>query len=356
MKQKGNKMTRVKQLLRFPLSMVLIAALVLGGLPGSISGGGQAFLSGVDTAYAAATGGAITPVAISTAVVSAITPIAYNGKYQKPAPVVKVGNTTLIPNTDYTLSYKDNKLPGKATITINARGAAYTGQKAVNFNIIVKAPTKLRAKVVGDNLKQVKFLWRKAAGVTGYTFYSASNKSFTKRKKNKKLIGDGAVGYTIDHPYYARNYYYKVRAYKTIQGKNYYSAYTDVKLFKTKNLKWILVDLSKQKTYCKLGKKTKKKYTISSGKSATPTVRGTYYIYLKRKIHTMIGYQNGKKIYETPNVRWISYFVGGYAFHATYWHNNFGHPMSHGCVNMRTKEAKWLYKWAPMGTKVKVQK
>jgi len=349
-------MTGVKRLTRIFLSSILVAALAFTGLPGSIAEGGSASLAGANTVYAATTGGAITPAAISTAVVSAIAPIAYNGKSQKPVPVVKVGSTTLQPKTDYTLTYQNNKLPGKATITISAKGPAYTGQKVVNFNIIIKAPTKPTAKVIGENLRQIQFSWKKAPGVTGYKFYSASNKTFKKLKKSKTLEGDDQASYTIDHPYYARKYYYKVRAYTTIKGKTYYSAYTDVQLLKTKNLKWILVDLSKQKTYCKLGKKTKKKYTISSGKKATPTVRGTYYIYSKLQIHTMVGYENGKKIYETPNVKWISYFVGGYAFHATYWHNNFGHPMSHGCVNMRTSDAKWLYKWAPLGTKVKVQK
>lgn len=50
--------------------------------------------------------------------------------------------------------------------------------------------------------------------------------------------------------------------------------------------------------------------------------------------------------YELPGVPWVSYFhATGVAFHGTYWHDNFGRVMSHGCVNMRTDEAKWLYRW-----------
>lgn len=46
-------------------------------------------------------------------------------------------------------------------------------------------------------------------------------------------------------------------------------------------------------------------------------------------------------------VPWISYFTDkGHAFHGTYWHDNFGNRMSHGCVNMRTEEAKWLFRWS----------
>lgn len=51
--------------------------------------------------------------------------------------------------------------------------------------------------------------------------------------------------------------------------------------------------------------------------------------------------------YELPGVPWTSFFTTqGHAFHGTYWHQNFGTPMSHGCINMRTEEAKWLFRWA----------
>ena len=51
--------------------------------------------------------------------------------------------------------------------------------------------------------------------------------------------------------------------------------------------------------------------------------------------------------YELPGVPWTCFFTTqGHAFHGTYWHENFGVPMSHGCINMRTEAAKWLYRWA----------
>lgn len=50
--------------------------------------------------------------------------------------------------------------------------------------------------------------------------------------------------------------------------------------------------------------------------------------------------------YELPGVPWTLFFTPqGHAFHGTYWHENFGVPMSHGCINMRTEEAKWLFRW-----------
>ena len=56
--------------------------------------------------------------------------------------------------------------------------------------------------------------------------------------------------------------------------------------------------------------------------------------------------------YDLPNVPSTMYFYNaevpksrGYGIHGAYWHNNFGHPMSHGCVNMRTVDAEKLYHW-----------
>ncbi|NWF65371.1 MAG: L,D-transpeptidase [Chloroflexi bacterium] len=50
--------------------------------------------------------------------------------------------------------------------------------------------------------------------------------------------------------------------------------------------------------------------------------------------------------YVLPGVPWTSFFTRqGHAFHGTYWHENFGSPMSHGCINMRTNEANWLFRW-----------
>ena len=56
--------------------------------------------------------------------------------------------------------------------------------------------------------------------------------------------------------------------------------------------------------------------------------------------------------YYTKNVPWVMYYNGDEALHGTYWHNNFGTPMSHGCVNMPVDAAAFVYSWAPRGTEV----
>jgi lipoprotein-anchoring transpeptidase ErfK/SrfK len=58
--------------------------------------------------------------------------------------------------------------------------------------------------------------------------------------------------------------------------------------------------------------------------------------------------------YYLPDVPYSMFFYKGYSLHGTYWHSNFGTPMSHGCVNMVTSDAAWVYENAPIGTYVYV--
>lgn len=85
----------------------------------------------------------------------------------------------------------------------------------------------------------------------------------------------------------------------------------------------------------------------------TATPEGNFRIYAKMPSKHMGGIAGGEEIEENggfslPGVPWTSFFAspGGYAFHGTYWHNNFGLQMSHGCVNMRNEDAKWLFRWS----------
>lgn len=92
--------------------------------------------------------------------------------------------------------------------------------------------------------------------------------------------------------------------------------------------------------------------------TATPT--GTFNIQDKMPSKHM---GDGKmtadlEAYELPGVPWVCFFepLTGVATHGTYWHTNFGMTMSHGCVNMRNEEAKWIYRWAyPQVTTHKVE-
>lgn len=113
--------------------------------------------------------------------------------------------------------------------------------------------------------------------------------------------------------------------------------------------RWIEVNLSTQTLIAWQGDVSVMYTNISSGLPGTPTVTGRFKIGTKYTAQRMIG-----PGYNLPGVPWVMYFYGGYALHGAYWHNNFGHPMSHGCVNLRVGEAQMLYNWASIGTEVYV--
>lgn len=112
----------------------------------------------------------------------------------------------------------------------------------------------------------------------------------------------------------------------------------------------IVVDLSTQMTYAYENGNLMFSALVSTGLPATPTVQGEYAIWHRTPAQRMTG-----PGYDLPNVQWVMYFYQGYGFHGTYWHNNFGNPMSHGCVNMTNADAEWLYNFASLGTNVFVQ-
>jgi lipoprotein-anchoring transpeptidase ErfK/SrfK len=113
--------------------------------------------------------------------------------------------------------------------------------------------------------------------------------------------------------------------------------------------RWIDVDLSRQMVTAYEGTAPVRTVTVSTGLPHTPTPVGQFRIWVKFRYDDMVG-----PGYYLSDVPYTMYFHGGYGLHGTYWHNNFGHPMSHGCVNLPTPEAEWLFHWAEVGTLVNV--
>jgi lipoprotein-anchoring transpeptidase ErfK/SrfK len=112
----------------------------------------------------------------------------------------------------------------------------------------------------------------------------------------------------------------------------------------------IVIDLGAQRLHAYEGGSLVQSFVISSGKQSTPTPVGEFKIYNRLVSQDMSG-----PGYYAPGVPWVQYFVGDYAMHGTYWHDSFGLPVSHGCVNMRTPDAQWLFYWAQQGTPVSVR-
>lgn len=110
--------------------------------------------------------------------------------------------------------------------------------------------------------------------------------------------------------------------------------------------KWIEISLDEQKLRAWEGDKLVMEFPISSGLWA-PTPKGTFNIWHKTRSQRMTG--GSKELgtyYSLPNVPNNMFFYKGYAIHGAYWHNNFGHPMSHGCVNSPLASAAQIFDWA----------
>lgn len=130
--------------------------------------------------------------------------------------------------------------------------------------------------------------------------------------------------------------------------------------------KFIEVDLSLQELTAYEEGRLVLKTKISSGLDYQPpneipwnTPTGRFHVQTKMPSKHMGGAEltDDYEAYVLPGVPWVSFFEpeDGIAFHGTYWHQNFGMPMSHGCINMKTEEARWLYRWVtPVGDMAKI--
>lgn len=115
--------------------------------------------------------------------------------------------------------------------------------------------------------------------------------------------------------------------------------------------RWIEVDLSDQKLKAWDGAVLFLETAVASGLPWTPTPVGEFRIWSKLRATRMEGGE-GKYYYNLPNVPFVMFFENkdvpgwrGYGLHGTYWHNSFGTPRSHGCINLPTQVAQRLYYW-----------
>ena len=126
------------------------------------------------------------------------------------------------------------------------------------------------------------------------------------------------------------------------------------------NSKRIEVSLDNQKLYAFEDNKLEYDFLVSTGLPWWPTPKGTFYPWIKLRYDRMIGGSpEYGTYYDLPNVPWVVYFYndsvpksGGYSIHGTYWHNNFGTPMSHGCINLSIEDAQKIYNLLDFDTKI----
>lgn len=111
--------------------------------------------------------------------------------------------------------------------------------------------------------------------------------------------------------------------------------------------KEILIRISTQELFAFEDGAITNRFVVSTGLPNSRTPADSYDIVSKWDKDGMSG-----EGYNFPNVPWVMYYSSTFGIHGTTWHENFGEPMSHGCINMSVEDAKWLYDWAPKHTPV----
>ena len=117
--------------------------------------------------------------------------------------------------------------------------------------------------------------------------------------------------------------------------------------------RWIDVDLTHQVLVAYEWKQPRYVSLVSTGRTKAPspeldyrTPKGLHRIRAKHLTSTMDNDEPGEPPYSLEDVPYVMYFRGAYAFHSAFWHDRFGRPRSHGCINLSPRDARWLYNWA----------
>ena len=168
-----------------------------------------------------------TPKNINEVRLSRINVQTYTGVYIKPAITIKDGSAKLVNDTDYKVTYRNNRYPGKASIIITGTGN-YTGSMTVHYYI---RPAKMAISNISSKKQSLMISWKKHPGVTAYRIaYRRKGTSkyryiTCKSTTTKKIITSLKKG---------KSYQIRIRAYKQIDGRKYYGAYSTLKSIKIK--------------------------------------------------------------------------------------------------------------------------
>lgn len=177
-------------------------------------------------------------------------------------------------------------------------------------------------------------------------------------KADGKVERDGRTWYKIAfnewlrHPDRIKDDWYVLADYVDVLPDNI------INPIKNRSAKRIVIDRSEQMLYAYNNNRLFIKESISTGLQTSPTPRGIFSIYKKTPSRYMQGPIVGitDQYYDLPGVPWNLYFsYQGAVIHGTYWHQKFGKQASHGCVNLPPEQAKKLYTWAEVGTRVIVR-
>ena len=177
-------------------------------------------------------------------------------------------------------------------------------------------------------------------GDRGYRLYYSSVHWVTGISMNRE---EKSIWYEIYDDLLQASYFGRVQDFRIISPDELAPISPDV----PNDQKKILIDLDSQTVAAYEGDNNVLTARCASGTKGTNTPLGTYYTYHKGpSIHMTDGDDKEPGNYDLPGVPWVTFFTGeGHSFHGTYWHNDYGSPRSHGCINLLPQEAKWIYLW-----------
>ena len=151
---------------------------------------------------------------ISALSINSVSSKTYTGKTIKPSITVKDGDKTLTKDTDYTITCKNNKNIGTATVIITGKGR-YTGTKTVKFKILPPAAT-LKANIASG---KIALSWQKVSGITKYQIQYSTDGGKTYKSAGKVDASKMSATLKLDT---SKSYTFRIRSYKTVDGKKYY--------------------------------------------------------------------------------------------------------------------------------------
>jgi len=239
--------------------------------------------------------------------------------------------------------YDELSVGGKTYWKIAQKDNLYVLASAISKH----QPSHFSGERLGDDTGiavPIAFAWPRGGMVTAWVTAKANGAGAVRQINQRTLVPILEVSADAKG---------KPSAYRI--GDNEWMAAADVRVFAKsdppaglgKHERWIDVDLDNQILVAFEGEEAVYATMVTSGGKETPTETGVYRMWMKESEADMKGL-NGEDPYSVATVPWTQFFSPekGLALHTAYWHDAFGKPRSHGCVNLAPRDARWLYYWS----------
>lgn len=222
----------------------------------------------------------ITKRAMTGGTVSVASSVSFTGSNITPSVTVKVAGRTLTSDTDYTVSYSNNKNVGTSNVYVYGKGN-YSGSLSAKFDIV---PAKQQIQKLETKYKGFYIDWAQKGSATGYDVEYSVNANMS-GAVSKHLTANKPDTLTVSGLSGDKTYYVRVRSYTNVNGKVYYGAWSDIKSIKTANNDITKATVSGIFTKAFTGKAITQNVTVKVGNTV-----------LKNGTDYTVSYSNNKKV------------------------------------------------------------